>query len=79
MPLMNRKWTETSVNERTREDWITIILSASMYVGVAVGIVLVILLVPVGFIVIGVTVGLAAMIFWIMNPKHKTISKDHET
>ena len=78
MPLMHRKWTETSVNEWTRKDWTTIILSALMYVGVAVGIVLVILLKPVGFIVIGVTVGLAAMMFWIMNPKLRMISKDRE-
>jgi uncharacterized membrane protein YoaK (UPF0700 family) len=77
MPLVNRKWKETSVNKRTRNDWITIILFASMYVGVAVGIVLVLFLRPVGFIVMGVTVGFIALMFWIMNLKLKTISQNH--
>lgn len=78
MPLIRRTWTPTAADEWTREDWFAIVLSPLAYIGLAVGVTLSILLLKVGFLILGGAVILTALMHWIINPKLKTISEDYE-
>ena len=78
MRLIRREWTPAAADEWTREDWIVIVLSPLVYVGLAVGVALSVLLMRAGFIVLGVSVFLTVLLHWIIDPKLKTISEDYE-
>ena len=78
MRLIRREWTPAAADEWTREDWIVIVLSPLVYVGLAVGVALSVLLMRTGFIVLGVSVFLTVLLHWIIDPKLKTISEDYE-
>ena len=78
MRLIRREWTPAAADEWTREDWIVIVLSPLVYVGLAVGVALSVLLMKTGFIVLGVSVFLTVLLHWIIDPKLKTISEDYE-
>ena len=78
MRLIRREWTPGAADEWTREDWIVIVLSPLVYVGLAVGVALSVLLMRTGFIVLGVSVFLTVLLHWIIDPKLKTISEDYE-
>jgi len=76
--LIRRKWTPAAADEWKREDWIVIVLSPLAYIGLAVGVVLSILLLKVGFIVLGLTIVVIVLMHWVIDPKLKTISEDYE-
>lgn len=78
MPLIRRTWTPETADEWTREDWITIVISPLAYIGLAVGVALSIMLMPIGFIILGITTVLIVLMHWIINPKLKTISEEYE-
>ena len=78
MALIRRKWTPAAADHWTREDWFAIVISPLTYVGLAVGIALSLLMLTVGFIVLGVTILLIILMHWIIDPKLKTISSDFE-
>ena len=78
MALIRRDWTPASADEWTREDWVAIIISPLAYIGLAVGVALSILLLPVGFIVLGGAVVLTVLMHWVIDPKLKTISEEYE-
>lgn len=78
MALIRRKWTPAAADEWDREDWITIVLSALAYIGLAVGVALSGLLLTAGFIVLGISVVLIALMHWVIDPKLKTISREYE-
>ena len=78
MALIRREWTPAAADEWTKEDWFVIVLSPMTYVGLALGVAMSILLLKVGFIILGLTVALTILMFWIIDPKLKTISEDYE-
>ena len=78
MAFIRRKWTPAAADEWTKEDWFAIVLSPLAYIGLAVGVALSVLLLKVGFIVLGVAVVLTALMHWVIDPKLKTISEDYE-
>lgn len=78
MALIRRKWTPAAADEWAREDWITIVLSALAYISLAVGVALSGLLLTAGFIVLGISVVLIALMHWVIDPKLKTISREYE-
>lgn len=78
MGFIRRKWTPAAADEWTKEDWITIVISPLSYIGIAVGIALSILLLPIGFIVLGVSILFIVLMHWIIDPKLKMISEDYE-
>ncbi len=78
MSLIRRTWTPTAADEWTKEDWYAIVISPLAYIGLAVGIALSLLLLPIGFIVLAVTMVLIILMHWIINPKLNTISEDYE-
>lgn len=78
MAIIRRKWTPAAADEWTKEDWYAIVLSPLAYIGLAVGVALSLLLMKIGFLVLGVTIGGILFMHWIIDPKLKTISKDFE-
>jgi hypothetical protein len=79
MAFIRRKWSPAEADGWAREDWFAIVLSPLAYVGLAVGIALSLLLIPIGFIVLGITIVLIILMHWIIGPKLKQISTDFET
>ena len=78
MSWIRRTWTPSAADEWTKEDWFAIVLSPLVYSGIAVGVALSLLLMRIGFVILGVTIVLAAVMFWIIDPKLNTISGDYE-
>ena len=78
MPFIRRKWTPQSADDWRKEDWIAIILSAFSYFTLAIGSALSFLLLPVGFIILGVAIILIFLMYWVIDPKLRTISEEYE-
>ena len=78
MPIVRRKWTPREADEWTREDWFAIILSPLSYIGLAVGVALSLLFVPVGFIILAISAFIIFIMHWIIDPKLKTLSEAYE-
>ena len=78
MPLIRRKWTAMKADEWTREDLITVIISPLIYMCYMVGTALSILLLPVGFVVLGAGIILNLWMIYIINPKLNKISGEYE-
>ena len=78
MRLIRREWTPADADEWTKEDWMAIVLSPLAYVAIAVGVALSFLLLPLGFIILGIAVVLTVLMHWVIDPKLKTISQDYE-
>ncbi len=78
MPLIRRKWSPQEADEWSREDWLAMLLSALAYVGVVCGLAGSFLLLPWGFVLLAVGLALAALMYWIIDPKLRVISTEYE-
>ncbi len=78
MAFIRRTWTPAAADEWTREDWIAILLSPLAYLGLAVGVALSALLLPVGFIILAIAAILTGLMHWVIDPKLRVISEDYE-
>ncbi len=78
MGFIRRRWTAREADEWGKEDWIAIILSASSYVLLSIGSALTFLLIPIGFIILGIGVVITFLMYWVIDPKLKTISAEYE-
>lgn len=76
--LIRRKWTPHEADEWTKEDWIAIILSPFSYILIAVGVAMSLFLLPIGFIFLGIGIIITAFMFFVINPKLKSISEGYE-
>lgn len=78
MALIRRTWTPAAADDWAREDWIAIVLSPLAYIAIAVGVALSMLLLKVGFIILGLAIVLTVLMHWVIDPKLKMISEDYE-
>lgn len=78
MSFIKRKWTPAQADEWTKEDWITIVLSAVSYILLAVGTGLSFLLLPIGFIILALGIIATVLMHWVIDPKLKMISGEYE-
>jgi len=78
MSFIRREWSAAAADEWTKEDWITIVLSAAAYILLTVGVGLSFLLLPVGFITLGIGLILTFLMHWVIDPKLKKISSEYE-
>jgi len=78
MGFIKRKWTAKEADEWRKEDWIAIIISPICYGALMIGTALSLLLLTVGFIILGAGLVLTALMYWVINPKLSQISKDYE-
>ena len=78
MSFIKRNWTPAEADHWTKEDWITIIISSCTYVLLTIGTGLSLLLLPIGFITLGIGIILTIIMHWIIDPKLKVISNEYE-
>jgi amino acid transporter len=78
MPLIRRKWTSHDADEWSKEDWIAIVLSTISYIALTIGSVLSVLLLTSGFIILGIGIVVTLLMYFVIDPKLKTISSDYE-
>jgi len=78
MSFIRRKWTASTADEWRKEDWIACGLSVLAYITLAVGTALSFLLIPAGFIVLGIGIVLSLLMYWVIDPKLRTISSEFE-
>ena len=78
MGIIRRKWTPSEADEWTKEDLYACILSPLVYIAVMIGTALSIFLYPIGFIILAVGLVLGFLMFFIIDPKLKTVSEEYE-
>ena len=78
MSFINRNWTPEKADEWQKEDYISVLLSSMSYICIMVGTALSFLLIPKGFVILGLGILLALLMYWVIDPKLKTISSEYE-
>jgi len=78
MKLIKRKWTADEAEEWTKEDLFACILSSLVYITIIIGTALSFLLIWTGFIILAIGIVLAFLMFFIIDPKLKTMSEEYE-
>ncbi|MBN2010889.1 hypothetical protein JW960_16190 [candidate division KSB1 bacterium] len=78
MSLIRRQWTAKDADEWCREDWIAIVLSVLAYITLTVGSALSFLLLPTGFVILGVGILVTMLMYWVIDPKLRMISTEYE-
>ena len=78
MKLIKRKWTADEAEEWTKEDLFACILSPLVYITIIIGTALSFLLIWTGFIILAIGIVIALLMFFIIDPKLKTMSEEYE-
>lgn len=78
MSLLNRQWTPESADEWSKEDLIAVALSSLAYMLLMIGAALSFLLKTSGFIILVLGIILSLLMYWVIDPKLKTISSQYE-
>lgn len=78
MALIRRTWTAREADDWTKEDLLTVILSPVIYFLFTIGVAFSALLMPLGFLLLGVAIVLMLLMIFIINPKLSVISEDYE-
>lgn len=78
MSFVRRQWSAEAADEWKKEDWIAIVLSVLAYITLAVGTALSFLLIPSGFIILAIGIAAALLMYWVIDPKLRTISSEYE-
>lgn len=78
MGIIRRQWTAKEADEWRKEDWIAIVLSVLAYVTLTIGSALSFLLLPIGFVVLGIGIIISLLMYWVIDPKLRTISEEYE-
>ncbi|MBS3817921.1 hypothetical protein KGY73_00220 [bacterium] len=78
MGWIQRKWKPEQAERWSKEDYIVFIISPLIYILLAVGVLLSLLLLWYGFLILAVCGILIGVMIWIIDPKLKAVSKDYE-
>ncbi len=78
MAWIKKTWTPQEADQWTKEDYITFVLSPLVYVLLAVGLALSLLLLWYGWVILGAGIFLLVVMLKIIDPKLKAISEDYE-
>jgi len=78
MGFIQRQWTPREADEWRKEDWIAIVLSVLAYIALVVGTALSFLLLTSGFIILGAGIVATLLMYWVIDPKLRTISTEYE-
>ena len=78
MALIRRQWTPKEADEWRKEDWIAIVLSVFAFIALTVGSALSFLLIPIGFVILFLGIIFSALMYWVIDPKLRTISAEYE-
>ncbi|MDH7513022.1 MAG: hypothetical protein QHH14_08760 [Clostridiales bacterium] len=78
MSWIKREWTAAEADRWTKEDYLVFVISPIVYLLLAVGTALSLLLLWYGWVILGAGVVLLLVMIWIIDPKLKAISGDYE-
>ncbi len=78
MSWIKREWTAAEADRWTKEDYVVFVISPIVYLLLAVGTALSLLLLWYGWVLLGAGVVLLLVMIWIIDPKLKAISGDYE-
>jgi hypothetical protein len=78
MKFIRRHWTAAAADNWSKEDWIAILFSALAYILLTVGSALTLLLIPVGFVILGLGIIFSLLMYWVIDPKLRSISTEYE-
>jgi SSS family solute:Na+ symporter len=77
-PLIRRTWTPAQADGWTREDWIAVTLSPLVFAALMIGVTKTILLQPAGLWLLGGAILGTAVIYWVIDPKLRAVSREYE-
>ncbi|PIV80750.1 sodium:solute symporter [bacterium CG17_big_fil_post_rev_8_21_14_2_50_64_8] len=78
-PLIRRRWTAEQADAWTREDWLVVVLSPLSMAALMLGVVQSLLLQAGGIAMLVAAVCLIFLIYWIIDPKLRSISQEYES
>ena len=78
MSFINREWAPENADEMHKEDWIAIFFSVVSYIALMVGTAMSVLLIPIGFVILTIGIIAALIMYWIIDPKLRSISVEYE-
>jgi len=78
MSFIRRQWTPDAADRWTREDFIAAVLSAASYLLIIVGGTLSLIGSVPGYIALVTGLGLAWLMYWVIDPKLRAISTEYE-
>ncbi|OVE79182.1 hypothetical protein BVY01_03310 [bacterium I07] len=78
MGWIRRSWTPHEADEWTKEDWIAVVLSPFSYICITMGVAMSLFLLPVGFLILGIGIVITILMFWVIDPKLKSLSAGYE-
>ncbi len=78
MPIIQRDWTPESADEMHKEDWFAIVFSVIAYISLMIGTAMSALLITEGFIILIIGILSTVIMYWIIDPKLKSISSEYE-
>jgi len=78
MSFIKRSWTAREADEWSKEDLIACIFSVIAYILLTIGVALSLLLLPIGFVTLAIGIIATIVMYWVINPKLKTLSADYE-
>lgn len=78
MRFWKNEWTKEEAELWTKEDVIAAICVAISFVGINIGTIYAFLLMPMGFVIFALSVGIGALGIIIIMPKMKSISSEYE-
>ena len=78
MSFINREWTPENADEMNKEDWLAIFFSVDSNIALMVGAAMSALLIPIGFVILIIGILSALIMYWIIDPKLRSISAEYE-
>ena len=78
MAFIKRKWTAEEADEWTKEDLIASVLAIINYICLTIGLALSLLLIPIGFLVLGIGIIATILMIYVIDPKLEAISAEYE-
>ncbi|NCQ35704.1 hypothetical protein GW813_11680 [bacterium] len=77
--MIRRRWTAEQADAWTREDWLVVVLSPLSMAALMLGVVQSLLLQAGGIAMLVAAVCLIFLIYWIIDPKLRSISQEYES
>ena len=78
MGWIKRTWTPHEADEWTKEDWIAVVLSPFSYICITIGLAMSLFLLTSGFIILAVGIVITGFMFWVIDPKLRSLSSGYE-
>lgn len=76
---IQREWTPHEADEWTKEDYLAMLFSSLSYIFLTIGVGLCFLLPLWGFLTVGAGLLSAGIMYWIIDPKLRTLSIEYES